>query len=240
MAIDQETLQNFFEEFKSNIDICESNLVQLGDDNVAGLSEMYRSMHSLKGAAMFVQAPKITELSHQAEELLNSLATDATHQDSNKLDWDFLKTIFLKILEELNKNMSSLQAFGTEDEDPQEHILAEIKEASVKCGVMRDKSPPKAKTNKKKRKLNKLQEKILQQTQKNREEQKEEIAEENTKISKVVLQEIQEQIANLNYIKNNLLQEAESKGFYDKSLTALNTATERLNKVAIEANLAPL
>lgn len=73
--IDLSLLGDFIEEAVEHLDEMESNLLQLkpGADNKDFCNEIFRPIHSIKGAAQFVGLDRIALLTHRMEDLLDKL-----------------------------------------------------------------------------------------------------------------------------------------------------------------------
>jgi two-component system chemotaxis sensor kinase CheA len=75
MNIDQSLLQDFIAETEEHLDVMEASLLKLetlpGDSEL--LNEVFRSVHTIKGASDYLGMERITELSHKLENLLDKL-----------------------------------------------------------------------------------------------------------------------------------------------------------------------
>jgi len=71
--IDHALLQDFVTEAGEHLEELESGLLQLESDpeNVDVLNDIFRSVHSIKGAAQFVGLENISTLTHRLETLLD-------------------------------------------------------------------------------------------------------------------------------------------------------------------------
>lgn len=73
--MDPELFADFIIEAKEHLETIEPNLLELekSPDNLALLNEIFRPMHSLKGASGFLGLNKINHLAHKAENILDEL-----------------------------------------------------------------------------------------------------------------------------------------------------------------------
>ena len=88
--VDLSLLQDFITEAEEHLEEMESSLLQLetDPDNRDILNDIFRSMHTIKGAAQFVGLEKISELSHKLENLL-----DLLRKEGEQLDQDIIDTL---------------------------------------------------------------------------------------------------------------------------------------------------
>ncbi len=88
--VDLSLLQDFITEAEEHLEEMESSLLQLetDPDNRDILNDIFRSMHTIKGAAQFVGLEKISELSHKLENLL-----DLLRKNGEQLDQDIIDTL---------------------------------------------------------------------------------------------------------------------------------------------------
>src|SRR5579863_8830904 len=98
LAQDQEILSEFIAEASEHILSIESNLLVLEQDptNANALQSVFRSFHSIKGLAGFLDLPVLQEVSHEVENLLalareGTLAVDSSMVDVALEGGDFIK-----------------------------------------------------------------------------------------------------------------------------------------------------
>jgi two-component system chemotaxis sensor kinase CheA len=121
--IDLSLLQDFITEATDHLEEMESNLLLLEKDpeNREVLNEIFRSIHTIKGASMFVGLPRISELSHKMENLLDLLRQG--QKRFNSAIGDTLiegRDRLYALIHELEKN----QEEASEIDDLLEQILA--------------------------------------------------------------------------------------------------------------------
>ena len=73
--LDPEILADFFVEAKEHLETIEPNLLELEKNpgNLGLLNEIFRPMHSLKGASGFLGLNKINQLAHKAENIMDEM-----------------------------------------------------------------------------------------------------------------------------------------------------------------------
>ena len=73
--LDPELITDFILESKEHLETIEPNLLELEKepDNLALLNEIFRPMHSLKGASGFLALNRINQLAHKSENILGEL-----------------------------------------------------------------------------------------------------------------------------------------------------------------------
>ena len=73
--MDPELFSDFIVEAKEHLETIEPNLLELEKtpDNLALLNEIFRPMHSLKGASGFLGLNRINRLANNAENILDEL-----------------------------------------------------------------------------------------------------------------------------------------------------------------------
>ncbi|HHD11175.1 MAG TPA: hypothetical protein ENK42_01920, partial [Deltaproteobacteria bacterium] len=71
----EEIIKEFIVEAKELIDGVEQNLITLekNPNDMDVLNEIFRSIHTIKGAAGFLAFEEVIEVTHSAEDLLNEL-----------------------------------------------------------------------------------------------------------------------------------------------------------------------
>ena len=73
--LDPELIADFIVESKEHLETIEPNLLELekAPDNLNLLNEIFRPMHSLKGASGFLGLNRINLLAHRSENILDEL-----------------------------------------------------------------------------------------------------------------------------------------------------------------------
>ncbi len=120
--LDPEILTDFFVEAKEHLETIEPNLLQLekSPENLGLLNEIFRSMHSLKGASGFLGLQKINGLAHRAENILDELRQGAMSVNSEIMD------IILSATDALRTMVENLETTGQEGDVDTASIIARI------------------------------------------------------------------------------------------------------------------
>ena len=73
--MDPELIADFIVESKEHLETIEPNLLELekAPGNLALLNEIFRPMHSLKGASGFLALNRINQVAHRSENILDEL-----------------------------------------------------------------------------------------------------------------------------------------------------------------------
>jgi len=123
--LDPEILTDFFVEAKEHLETIEPNLLQLekSPDNLGLLNEIFRPMHSLKGASGFLGLHKINGLAHKAENILDELRQGAMGVNSGIMD------IILAATDALRTMVENLETTGQEGDVDTSGIIARIENA---------------------------------------------------------------------------------------------------------------
>ncbi|MEN8135505.1 MAG: chemotaxis protein CheA [Thermodesulfobacteriota bacterium] len=121
--IDLSLLQDFITEANEHLDEMESCLLQLekAPDDKEIMNDIFRAIHTIKGASQFVGLTRISELSHKMENLL-----DLLRQGEKELNQDITDTLIdtKDRLGQLTKELELNQEEGSEIEDLLERIVA--------------------------------------------------------------------------------------------------------------------
>ncbi|MGE4506498.1 MAG: Hpt domain-containing protein, partial [Desulfovibrionaceae bacterium] len=127
--MDPEILADFFAEAKEHLETIEPNLLQLEQtpENLGLLNEIFRPMHSLKGASGFLGLNAINRLAHKAENILDELRQGSMSVTSEIMD------LILSATDALRTMVDNLEASGTEG-DVQIEPLVERIEALLSGG----------------------------------------------------------------------------------------------------------
>jgi len=123
--LDPEILTDFFIEAKEHLETIEPNLLQLekSPENLGLLNEIFRPMHSLKGASGFLGLHKINGLAHKAENILDELRQGAMSVTSGIMD------IILSATDALRTLVENLENTGQEGDVDTGTIIARIESA---------------------------------------------------------------------------------------------------------------
>ncbi len=120
--IDPEILADFFVEAKEHLETIEPNLLELEKNphNLGLLNEIFRPMHSLKGASGFLGLNKINGLAHKAENILDELRQGVMAVTSGIMD------VILSATDALRTIVDNLERSGTEGDVDTAPIIARI------------------------------------------------------------------------------------------------------------------
>ena len=120
--MDPELFSDFIVEAKEHLETIEPNLLELEKtpDNLALLNEIFRPMHSLKGASGFLGLNRINRLAHKAENILDELRKGSMVITSEIMD------VILAATDALRQMIDSLEATSTEGDVEIEPIYEQI------------------------------------------------------------------------------------------------------------------
>jgi two-component system chemotaxis sensor kinase CheA len=123
--LDPEILSDFFIEAKEHLETIEPNLLELekSPDNLGLLNEIFRPMHSLKGASGFLGLNKINGLAHKAENILDELRQGSMRVTGTIMD------LILSATDALRTMVDNLETSGVEGDVDTAPIIAEIEAA---------------------------------------------------------------------------------------------------------------
>ncbi|MDR2800458.1 MAG: chemotaxis protein CheA [Desulfovibrio sp.] len=119
--MDPEILADFIIESKEHLETIEPNLLELekAPDNLSLLNEIFRPMHSLKGASGFLGLNKMNGLAHKAESVMDELRKGAMVVTSEIMD------VILATTDLLRRMVENLETENSEgDVDTSEAIAA--------------------------------------------------------------------------------------------------------------------
>ncbi|MDR3176431.1 MAG: Hpt domain-containing protein [Desulfovibrio sp.] len=119
--MDPEILADFIIESKEHLETIEPNLLELekAPDNLSLLNEIFRPMHSLKGASGFLGLNKINGLAHKAESVMDELRKGAMTVTSEIMD------VILATTDLLRRMIENLETENSEgDVDTSEAVAA--------------------------------------------------------------------------------------------------------------------
>jgi len=120
--MDPEIFADFIIEAKEHLETVEPNLLELekAPDNLGLLNEIFRPMHSLKGASGFLGLNKMNRLAHKAENILDELRKGAMSVTSEIMD------IILSSTDALRQMVDSLERSGNEGDVDTEPIIIKL------------------------------------------------------------------------------------------------------------------
>lgn len=120
--MDPELFSDFIVEAKEHLETIEPNLLELekAPDNLGLLNEIFRPMHSLKGASGFLGLNRINHLAHKAENILDELRKGSMVLTPEIMD------VILSATDALRQMIDNLETTSTEGDVPIEHIGDEI------------------------------------------------------------------------------------------------------------------
>ncbi len=120
--MDSEILADFFIEAREHLESIEPNLLELEQNpsNLGLLTEIFRPMHSLKGASGFLGLNLINRLAHKAENILDELRNGSMSVTSEIMD------LILAATDALRSMVDNLEESGSEGDVDIEDIVARI------------------------------------------------------------------------------------------------------------------
>lgn len=119
---DPELFADFIAEAKEHLETIEPNLLELEKtpDNLALLNDIFRPMHSLKGASGFLGLNRINQLAHKSENILDELRKGSMVVTSEIMD------VILASTDALRQMIDNLEVTNAEGDVEIEHIMAQI------------------------------------------------------------------------------------------------------------------
>lgn len=119
---DPELFADFIAEAKEHLETIEPNLLELEKtpDNLALLNDIFRPMHSLKGASGFLGLNKINQLAHKSENILDELRKGTMVVTAEIMD------VILASTDALRQMIENLEATNAEGDVRTDHIMAQI------------------------------------------------------------------------------------------------------------------
>ncbi|CAK7034413.1 MAG: hypothetical protein DELT_00500 [Desulfovibrio sp.] len=120
--MDPEIFADFIIEAKEHLETIEPNLLELekAPDNLSLLNEIFRPMHSLKGASGFLGLNKMNGLAHKAENILDELRKGTMAVTSEIMD------VILASTDALRQMIDSLETTNTEGDVDTAPIIATL------------------------------------------------------------------------------------------------------------------
>ncbi|MDO5483990.1 MAG: Hpt domain-containing protein, partial [Desulfovibrionaceae bacterium] len=119
---DPELFADFIAEAKEHLETIEPNLLELEKtpDNLALLNDIFRPMHSLKGASGFLGLNRINLLAHKSENILDELRKGSMLVTSEIMD------VILASTDALRQMIDNLENSNAEGDVETEHIIEQI------------------------------------------------------------------------------------------------------------------
>ena len=120
--MDPELFADFIIEAKEHLETIEPNLLELekAPDNLSLLNEIFRPMHSLKGASGFLGLNRMNGLAHKAENILDELRKGTMAVTSEIMD------TILAATDALRQMIDNLEATSTEGDVDTSAIIATL------------------------------------------------------------------------------------------------------------------
>jgi two-component system chemotaxis sensor kinase CheA len=147
--MDLPMLPDFTVEAMEHLEEMENSLLQLEQDheNVDILNEVFRSIHSIKGAAQYIGLERVSELSHRLESLLDLIRQGKKPLNDETID------IFITAKDRINSLVNELESSQTEDSDIEDLLqrinifLDELPQGKDDRAIERDAAREKANKN---------------------------------------------------------------------------------------------
>ena len=120
--MDAELFADFIVEAKEHLETIEPNLLELekAPDNLGLLNDIFRPMHSLKGASGFLGLNRINQLAHKCENILDDLRRGTMVVTSEIMD------VILSSTDALRQMIDNLETSNSEGGVEIEHIIGQI------------------------------------------------------------------------------------------------------------------
>ena len=120
--VDKEILADFIAEAREHLEVIEPKLVELENNpnNPEIVDQIFRPMHSLKGASGFLNFNKINKLAHKGENVLDALRKGQIDNSPEIMD------LILSSTDVLNQMLDSLEQYGTEGEIGIQSLIADL------------------------------------------------------------------------------------------------------------------
>ena len=117
--LDPEILGDFIVEAREHLETIEPNLLELekAPNNLALLNEIFRPMHSMKGASGFLGLNKINTLAHRAENVMDELRKGAMTVTPGIMD------TILEATDALRQMIDSIESNNSEGDVETQHII---------------------------------------------------------------------------------------------------------------------
>lgn len=117
--LDPELIADFIIESREHLETIEPNLLELekSPENLVLLNDIFRPMHSLKGASGFLGLNRINKLAHRAENVLDELRKGTMTVDSTIMD------VILATTDAFNNMLNNLESTNSEGDVPIDHLV---------------------------------------------------------------------------------------------------------------------
>lgn len=117
--LDPELISDFIIESREHLETIEPNLLELekSPENLVLLNDIFRPMHSLKGASGFLGLNRINKLAHRAENVLDELRKGTMTVDSTIMD------VILATTDAFNNMLNNLESTNSEGDVPIDHLV---------------------------------------------------------------------------------------------------------------------
>ncbi len=134
--MDAEIFADFIVEAREHLETIEPNLLELekSPDNLDLLNEIFRPMHSLKGASGFLGLNRINQLAHRCENILDDVRHAKMTMTSGIMD------IILASTDALRQMLDVLESSNTDEGVPIEDLITEIDTLMENGGIATDTS----------------------------------------------------------------------------------------------------
>lgn len=121
---DPEVYSDFVIEAREHLETIEPKLLELekNPDDLSLLDDIFRPMHSLKGASGFLGLKEMNSLAHKGENILDELRRGKMKITSSIMD------LILEATDALREMVDSLEAHGNEGNVDTSHIISHIEE----------------------------------------------------------------------------------------------------------------
>ena len=119
---DQEVLMDFIAEAREHLETIEPNLLELekNPEDRSLIDEIFRPMHSLKGASGFLNLKKMNKLAHKAENILDEM------RKGNLKNTPEIMDVILEATDALRQMLDNLEESGEEGDVEIESIIETI------------------------------------------------------------------------------------------------------------------
>ncbi len=136
--MDPEIFADFIIEAKEHLETIEPNLLELekAPDNLSILNEIFRPMHSLKGASGFLGLNKINGLAHRAENVMDELRKGTMTTSTVIMD------VILEATDALRRMIDNLESSGDEGDVETESTIIKLDAIMSGTYVAADDSAP--------------------------------------------------------------------------------------------------
>ena len=123
MTADDEILEAFLEESAESLDSLDRDLVELEQqpDSPDVIARVFRSVHTLKGTAGFLEFVRLQSLTHAAEDLLAALRSGALVADADVI------TSLLESLDVFRTILVNIRADGTEPAGSDSELIGRLR-----------------------------------------------------------------------------------------------------------------